>query len=445
MYPELTETERFPLLSADGRRFLHAMRQHSAAPAWNWPNGEQLDEQGLSRIQNFVTALHSTPVFGPDKLPDWLPSLVDFCLDDVPFFRSKVAPGTPFYQIPSCSRDDLAAGVWQFVPDSQSLDQLIVFSSSGTTGHPARFPTHPYTAACGIPLLEHALAPSGISFPRGVGQMALTNIAAYPGAYTTAIVMAYLQEAGCIRVNLHEADWRQQTDRRTFLDHWSAPIMLGDPIAFTALRHVGIEKPPHVMVSSILSMSDALANELTKTYNCQVLDLYAMTEAGIIAVRTPAGHKILPSDLYVEILDTEDKPCPPGVRGEVTLTGGRNPFTPLLRYRTGDYASLTWVGQQPYLVDLEGREPIVFRGEHDREVHSMEVSRALRQFPLVQFQLHQQADRGFRFSYRGVVNEEEIRTSLFDLLGRPKRLELSELPAATGKRVKVLQYTSALR
>src|SRR5262245_24802386 len=109
MHPELTEVERFPLLSSEGRRFLHAMRQHSAAPAWNWPNGEQLDEQGLSRVHEFARAL-ATPVFGPGRLPDWLPSLVDFCLEEVPFYRSKVAPGTPFHLLPSCSREDLAAG-----------------------------------------------------------------------------------------------------------------------------------------------------------------------------------------------------------------------------------------------------------------------------------------------------------------------------------------------
>ena len=65
-------------------------------------------------------------------------------------------------------------------------------------------------------------------------------------------------------------------------------------------------------------------------YGVPVVDLYALTEAGIVAVGTDGEFEILPHDLYVEVLDEHDQPCPPGVRGEVALTGGRNPFCPLL-------------------------------------------------------------------------------------------------------------------
>jgi len=40
MYPELSEEERFPLLTQRGRELLYRMRQHPNAPIWNWPNGE---------------------------------------------------------------------------------------------------------------------------------------------------------------------------------------------------------------------------------------------------------------------------------------------------------------------------------------------------------------------------------------------------------------------
>ena len=172
--------------------------------------------------------------------------------------------------------------------------------------------------------------------------------------------------------------------------------MLGDPQAFAALEHIGIERPPQVLVSCIMHLSDALAAQLAARYGCPVIDLYALTEAGIVAVRSPHGHAILPHDLYVEILDEHDEPCPPGVRGEITLTGGRNPFLPLLRYRTGDFASLAWHDGRPTLVGLEGRRPVCFPSG-DRIVHSMEVTRLLRKFPLAQYQLHQDEEGGFRF------------------------------------------------
>jgi hypothetical protein len=39
----------------------------------------------------------------------------------------------------------------------------------------------------------------------------------------------------------------------------------------------------------------------------------------------------------------------------------------------------------------------------------MEVTRALRKFPLAQYQLHQDEAGGFRFAYRGVASEDELR------------------------------------
>jgi phenylacetate-CoA ligase len=432
MYPELSEAERFPLLTPAGRQLLYAMRQHPQAPAWNWPNGEQLDAAGLAKVQDFADSLRRQTFFAPERLPEWLPGFVDFCLAEVPFYRRRSPTGTALHAIPACSRADLAPRVWEFVPDSQPLDELIVFSSSGTTGFPTQTPAHPVSAASGIPLIEQALAKTGVSFPHGPEQVALLNIAAYRGAYTTAIVVAYLQEAGCIRVNLVPEVWRSPADRAAYLDHFWAPVMLGDPQAFAALEGIGLERPPQVFVSCIVAISDAFATALSARYGCPVVDLYALTEAGIVAAKTPHGHAVLPSDLYVEILDEHDQPCPPGSVGEITLTGGRNPFLPLLRYRTGDYASLAWYDGRPTLVGLEGRRPVCFP-INDRVVHSMEVTRLLRKFPLAQYQLHQDEQGDFRFAFRGAASEDELRAALHELLGPTARLLIERLPASSAR------------
>src|SRR5262245_12682301 len=265
------------------------MRQDPHAPRWNWPNGEQLNAAGLTQVQRFADNLKTHRPFPPDRRPEWLDDFVAYCLEDVPFYRRRSPPGSPFSSIRTCSREDLAPRVWDFVPDCQPLDELIVFSSSGTTGYPTQTPHHPASAACGIPLLERAIASADIQLPRGPEQMALTNIAAYRGAYTTAIVVSYLGEAGCIRVNLQPDDWRQVADCPSYLDRFWSPVMLGDPQAFAELMHVGIERPPHVLISCILALSDALASQLTARYGCPVIDLYALTEAGIVAAKSPQG------------------------------------------------------------------------------------------------------------------------------------------------------------
>lgn len=418
MYPELSESERFPILTQRGRELLYRMRQHANAPIWNWPNGEQLDEAGLQRVHAFANALNDVTLRSTQTEPEWLSTFVERCLHEVPFYRKGSSLGTPFVCIPTCRRADLAPRVWEFVPDSAPLDQTIVFSSSGTSGYPTRTPHHPFSAACGVPLIEHALRTlHRIELPRGPENVAITNVAAYPGAFTTAIVVAYLQEAGCVRVNLHPSAWRSTGDCSRYFNQWRAPIWLGDPVAFSALEAIDVDYSPKAIVSSIMHLSEAYATKLSNRYGCPVLDLYAMTEAGIIAVRTQDGYRILPHDLHVEILDDHDQPCAPGVHGEITLTGGRNPFLPLLRYRTGDYATLTTSIGERVLTNFHGREYLEYRTASGVVVHSMEVIRLMRRHPVLRYQMRQSSSGGFEMMVDGDVDGAKLREELEALFG----------------------------
>jgi phenylacetate-CoA ligase len=418
-YPELNESERFPILTARGRELLYRMRQHPMAPIWNWPNGEQLDSAGLERVKEFAASLSISSTYSAGLLPDWLSQYVDRCLREVPYFRTKYGQGRAFEEIPPICRANLAPRVWDFVPDDEPLDDVIVFSSSGTTGYPTRTAHHPVSAACGVPLMEFALRSlHGITLQRGTDHVAITNIAAYRGAYTTAIVVAYLEEAGCIRVNLHPSAWRSESHRHQFINHWKAPIWLGDPIAYSAMEKLDWDHQPKAILSSIMHITDAYAKQLETRFACPVLDLYAMTEAGIIAVRTAHGHRVLSPDLYVEILDPQGNVCAEGVRGEITLTGGRNPYLPLLRYRTGDFASLQTIEGHRVLVGLEGRQSVEYVTRSGRIVHSMEVTRVMRHYPVIRYELVELGNREYELRYAGDIDAAALANELSEIFGQ---------------------------
>ncbi|MCU0719831.1 MAG: hypothetical protein MUC83_09015 [Pirellula sp.] len=417
-YPELSEEERFPLLTESGRKLLHRMRQDSNAPIWNWPNGEQLNDRGLSRVIQFANALRQHADAGSETLdePDWITDFIDYCLTQVPFYRHRNRRGLSLQEIPTCGRIDMAPRAWDFVPDSESLDELITFSSSGTTGHPTRTPHHPYSAACGVSLMEQAVRTyCDVPFPRGSENVAICNVAAYLGAYTTAIVVAYLREAGCIRVNLDPSAWRKVEDREAYLNRWAAPIWLGDPVAFGALEKLDIKYKPKAILSSIMHLSPTYANRLSLKYGCPVLDMYAMTEAGIIAVGNESGHRIIPHDLFVEILDDGERRCAPGVRGEIVLTGGRNPYFPLLRYRTGDFASLQIIDGHRVLVGLEGREPIEYPIQNGTVIHSMELTRLMRRYPVLQYEMKIVGEYSYELHVLGDFDRKSLETEVSDL------------------------------
>jgi phenylacetate-CoA ligase len=193
-----------------------------------------------------------------------------------------------------------------------------------------------------------------------------------------------------------------------------------------------------------MALLPGLKQRLEDRFECPVLDLYSMNEAGPLAVFDPNldGHVLLQHRLYVEILNSAGQALEPGQRGEVTLTGGFNFCLPLLRYRTGDFASLEFVSGVPVLRGLEGRPPVRFRTAQREWLNNIEVTHVLQQFAITQFALHQKADGELLLRMSGNPHEEErIRESLLRLFGASQRLTIETL-AALGD--KVVQYTSAL-
>ena len=106
----------------------------------------------------------------------------------------------------------------------------------------------------------------------------------------------------------------------------------------------------------------------------------------------------MPHDIHLEVLRDDGTQAAPGERGEIAVTGGRNPFAPLLRYRTGDFGHVDYSpcscgDPMPRLLDLEGRVPVLIRSSDGTPVSTVDLSRILREHPLLlhEFVLH--ADR----------------------------------------------------
>jgi phenylacetate-CoA ligase len=188
-----------------------------------------------------------------------------------------------------------------------------------------------------------------------------------------------------------------------------------------------------------------------------VIDLYSLTETGPIACWGPQGdgYRVLPNDIFVEALDPQGRQVPEGGRGEIAVTGGRNPFLPLLRYRTGDWGRIEH-GQDKSgrpvvrIMDLEGRRPVLFRAADGGIVNPVDVSRVLREFPFVQHEFVQHADRSCELTVRPIPGTQppgqEIAAALGTLFGPSIALAIHFDPSlgdrASG--AKVTPYRSEL-
>jgi phenylacetate-CoA ligase len=441
----LTDAERFPLLGEAGRRLLRALREHPHAPRYNYEAGERLTAEGLQRLRRFEADLETAPRgWRPNELPPWVPGFAARCLRDVPFYR-RGGGADDFCALPTTTRADLAREPWSFVPDDQPLDDLITYPTSGTTGHPLLVPSHPEAAARYVPLLRRALAQHGVRLEGGPGRVAVVLVGFQGRTYTFASVCSLLGEAGFVKLNLNPADWRDPADRARFLDACDPEVYSGDPLSFRELAQLPLRTRPRALVSTAMALLPAWRARLEAHFGCPVVDVYSLNEAGPVAAAGARGHVVLPHDLYVEVLRPNGTPCRPGERGEVALTGGRNPFLPLLRYRTGDWAALEFAGPLPVLAGLEGRPPTVFRSAAGAEVNNIDVTWALRGLPLAQFTLHQEADGALLLRVRGdEAARQAAGEALRALFGPGQRLTVADFPDAGEAAGKVIQYTSDL-
>lgn len=442
----MSDSDRFPVLSPAGRALLQRLREHPHAPRYTAECGHRLTAESLRRVRAFEAELRTTsPGWARGGYPDWLPGFVDLCLTEVPFYRRYGDAPARFEDLPTFDRADLSREPWAFVPDSQPLDGLIVNSTSGTTGHPLTILSHPVVGGCYTPLIKAALEAAGVTLTSGAGDVACVLVGWQQQAYTYPSVTPQQAEAGHLKLNLHPGDWRDPDDRARFLDDLNPEIYTGDPLAFAELMRLGLKARPKALVSTAMTLLPGLRRQLEAHFGCPVVDLYSMNESGPLAFRCGEADAftLLHHRVYIEILDPDGAPCPPGVRGEVTLTGGFNPFLPLLRYRTNDFAALEWRGPRPVLAGLEGRPPVTFRARDGRRINNLDVTGALKPLALPRYQLHQSADGALRLRVRGRnTSPEALRAALLDLFGPDQALTVEAVDSFDGPGGKVIQYTS---
>jgi phenylacetate-CoA ligase len=441
----ITDAERYPTLTENGRRMLEFLREHPHAPIFRNESGNRLTVEEVTLVREFERDAKLAEVgWRPGELPPWIGDFVERCFSDVPFYRRYGSPSENFQDLPTISRADLSRDIAQFVPDSTPIDRLINFRTSGTTGHPLLLASHPVVAANYLAFHKRALRRFGIELRYGRGQVGVVLVGFQRKCFTYVSVTPIMDESGLAKINLHPADWRDPDDRAKYLDALAAEVYTGDPIAFAELLKLPLQTKPRAMLSTSMTLLPAMQRELEERFGCPVLDLYSMNEAGPVAVADAAagGHVLLQHRLYVEILDETGRSLPPGERGEVALTGGFNFCLPLLRYRTGDYAALRFNGSEPMLVGLEGRPPVCFLNMRGEWMNNIEITHALQRFAIAQFTLHQDRDGGLLLRLSGASHDDnQIRDSLLELFGPGQRLALERVPSFEGK---VIQYTSSL-
>jgi len=450
-----------PLITPRAAALLIELQEHPHAPRWNYRTGDWITAEDLAALERFRADLFSRR--GPRRPGPPEPAILQRLAGLVPrveWLRRRIDPAADLAagwdRLPAMTREDLATDMGSILPDDCDLSAVAIYETSGTSGHRLPVPNSARGASSYCPLLEVAMACHGVAVDFSDGMAGAFLVGAQAKTVTYATVHAVWANSGYAKLNLRLAEWPRPESPQRYLDAFAPPVLCGDPIAFAEMLRWGLKARPRAMLSTAVALPPALAGRLTAAYGCPVIDTYSLNETGLVAYACRDGFfHVLPHDIHVEILDAAGRAAAPGQRGEIAVSGGRNPYLPLLRYRTGDFARLDFdpcpCGDgMPRLLDLLGRSPVVFRASDGSAVNTVDLSRVFREFPLVQHRFRQAADRSCEAVVRplpGVpfAQAEELAAALAALLGDlPIAVVVDPQlgrPPASGK---VAAYESAL-
>ncbi|WP_295702695.1 hypothetical protein [Lapillicoccus sp.] len=443
-----TDAERWPTLSPLGLDALTRWRQTPHAPIWVHECGDLLtaeDHEVLGRRRAELLEPARAGRGGADRdgddPPAWVEALVDRCRRHTTFFGRLGA--TSFDQLPMISRADLVRDVAAFVPRDQPLDRVVQGTSSGSSGAALVIPLDPVEISTELLLLERLLADVGVDWPHDPDRVGLLSVVDQRQAFTYASVLTIRDDQRMARVNLDPAAWCVPGDRESFLAAARPQVVTGSALSLLALARLDVRLDPLALVSGAVDLTPAARVELEQRWQTTVLDLWGLKETGPLAVSTDGGpHVVVPRRVHLEVVDGGGRALPDGECGELVATVDGNPLLPLLRYRTGDTGSLTWVGDRRAIVGLEGRAPVSFRAADGRLVPSVDLTQQLQHHGARSWSVHQGRDGTVVARVLG-GQPAVLREALCTLLGDAVCVETVPTPADLGPG-KPRRFSSAL-
>jgi phenylacetate-CoA ligase len=437
--PEILE--RIPLMKPEYLPLLKRLQEHRHAPKWNYTCGDRLTARDVVEIDVFTEKLHRHRQGRGTEPPDFIVDRLAAGQQYVPLFRERLKGlrvREDFQRIPPSTREDMAVRLDRLVPENADLRRLIVNPTSGTTGHPIQAPNHPRAIGCYNPMLFFSLQRHGVIPELRQDTVVCMLLCAQQDTAVYATVKPVLQGAGFAKINLYPHAWREPDSAAAYIREMKPYFLTGDPFSFAQSLEILPDYRPAALVSTSIGLPAALAKKLRRTYCCPVVDFYSLNETGPIAYscpEQPGEFHLLPHDLHIEVTDAAGRTLPEGEEGEITVSGGRNPYLPLLRYRTGDRAKLQFApcacgDPMPRIVAMQARHLVIFRTPAGRLVNPVDISRILRLYPIVQHRFIQKKDfschLGLRLLYGSTLaKEDRLRGQLLALFDKEVSLRIS--------------------
>jgi len=290
-----------------------------------------------------------------EKLKKWqldrLNDTLAFCMNHSPFYKEKLADFSnsiplrsleELQQLPFTTSDDISEKGHRMVCTSQSqIERIVTLNTSGTTGTAKR-----------------------IYFTKDDQQLTVDffayGMSTLISSHSKVLVLLPCHPAGSVGDLLSRAI-RKIGAQPYSIGPFNNPDPINDLIASEKLDAlVGAPKQVYTLVQSwkssnrgscpiqalLLSTdyaSPILKKSIESAWNCDVLEHYGMTEAGLgvgVDCYLKRGYHLREADLYFELIDKDGNPVAEGEPGEVVFSTLTRHGMPLIRYRTKDISQI---------------------------------------------------------------------------------------------------------
>jgi phenylacetate-CoA ligase len=223
------------------------------------------------------------------------------------------------------------------------------------------------------------------------------------------------------------------------------------------IEETGI-KADNLNVKSIITISETLPEhtktKLKESFKCPVISRYSNMENGFIAqqcIEENNEYHINTASFHIELLAMDkDEPVQPGKMGRVVITDLFNYAMPLIRYDTGDIATLREDSscslKTPVFKGIEGRRMDFIYSSAGHLLSPGVIANTMWKYPVRQFQFIQQSEKEYYMKLnpnkQGRPDEKKLLSELKNYLGEDAVISfdyVDEIPVlASGKRKKIV-------
>jgi phenylacetate-CoA ligase len=244
------------------------------------------------------------------------------------------------------------ADLWEHYPwglvAADQADIVCIHGSSGTSGRPTLVPYTASDVAVWAEVMARALGGAGAD------RSSIIQVAYGYGLFTGGIGVHH----GGMRLGATVLPMSTgMTDRQLRLMMDLRPEILCATPSYAiylgeALRAAGVspeDVPPSVGIFGAEPWTDAMRTQVQSLLGLRALDIYGLSEIigpGVAceSLDSDGQLNVAEDHFYVEAIDPDGNPVPDGTPGELVFSTLTKTGMPLLRYRTGDVATLSAAG-----------------------------------------------------------------------------------------------------